>query len=419
MLSIEEASEVLSSGYPSASDLRRFPFASYLEKLWKTDKGYDEHGPKVIGAVNTLLSENPHELLGERATSAQVDRLRSTIDEILTEVFTDWPLEDVRAFFRIVALYHDIGKYIIKDRHPSVGWHVIQYLDPEQKRSLRNMLKEEEYFRLFAVVIRDHDQFGVLSTGEASYPILLTAMHSLGDSLEDRRRILSAMMLFNLADMAGVFKVDGETVDKIIDDWEWVIEAVSYCVKHRLRLSDFLISESSSIDKTGVRIQRLLAEASREWPRRRREVNDEQFIREELETVFGGIAARREFSARFTRVCKLDYGKRFFDALIEYAEGPPQSDSEKERRRLPLHAPERLSREDVLYAVLAILRRITTDSAWMFENRRGSGNLIGVEMKELTPPAAPEKTATIIDLLVRSHYPGLTWLMSDVPAWNF
>lgn len=414
---LRQANQLLEQGYPPQTELRKFPFANFLEKLWIHDEGYQEHGPAVLEAMNYLLSEQPERILKGDCSDKQIQNLRSVRTEILFQIFQDWNFDNLKALFRLAALYHDIGKYIIKDRHPSLGWHIVQHIDPAQKEALRQLLlNEDDYFQLLMVIIRDHDQFGVIATGEASYPILLRAARSMGDELVTRKQVISALMLFNLADMAGgIFDVDGEAVDKIIDDWRWTLKALTDCSQTKRRLDDYMITEASRVGHTYKRVQRLLAESSRNWPARRRELNDLQFVRGQFYAVFGSETAIQEFATQFTRICKLDYGKRFFVALMKYCEGPSGSN---EKSTLPT-APERMSREDVFYAVVAILKRITTSYSAMLGPDSGSSTLIGVELKDLTPRDAPEKTARIIELIVKSHYPGLTWMISDVPAWYF
>ena len=78
-----------------------------------------------------------------------------------------------------------------------------------------------------------------------------------------------------------------------------------------------------------------------------------------------------------------------------------------------------MSADDVIYAAFAVLKCITVTYAAMMRSDEGLGNLIGVELKDITPDNAPEKTKRIIELIVTSHYPGLTWMMSDTPAWYF
>jgi len=97
----------------------------------------------------------------------------------------------------------------------------------------------------------------------------------------------------------------------------------------------------------------------------------------------------------------VDYGKRFFVRLIDYCEREQKDDI------------------DVIYSILGILKRLTITYAAMMRTESGRKHLIGVELNALAPIDFPEKTARIVELIIRSHYPGLTWMMSDVPAWYF
>ncbi len=417
MLTFEGINDLLKNRYPKPEDLDNFPFSSYLAKLWENSE-YKTHGPQVLKAMEHLLSNSPEKIVraGVPISQKQVENLNAACGDVLNKHFPGWKRENICAFFRICVIYHDIGKYIIKDRHPSLGWYIIQHLDPDEKSALMNIFPSEAYFRLLAIVIRDHDQFGVLNTGEASYPILLRATRSMGNTPQDQGRILSALMFFNLADMAGSFPVDGESIEKVINDWRWMMAAIEHCYETAIRLEDYIIEESSRVKYTQRRILRLLSESARTWEKRKKELDDPIFVQHELAAVFGSFTALREFSGRFSRICKMDYGLRFFKALVEYCEGPRKKPDEN--RVLEVWARKRLSKEDVFYAVVAILQRIT-ESYDSMTGDRDHPNLIGVELKELAPENAPEKTARIIELIVKSHYPGLAWMMNDVPAWHF
>lgn len=405
--------------------LTPFPFSEYLKKVWITDDRYPRHGPAVLDAMNKLLS-NPTDIFApnNRATLTQRNNLTEAV-AVIRRTIGDSEKNDV--LLRCAALYHDIGKSIIRERHPVIGWYITQYIKPEDREKLRNLLESEDDFRLLMIIVRDHDQFGVLSTGEASIPIHLDAINS-GESHDDRKRIISALALCNLADMVGTFDVDGEATDRMLGDWQWLIGALDYCANTGTRLDEYLVQQASRIrmaaqtpwesdllrshPHVGIpsvteRVRRLLMEASRRFPDRRRDFDDEQLIANCLQTVFGSENGMREFAQQFTYVCKLDYGKRFFEALVRYCEGSPQA------------GRERMSKDRVIYAVFAVLKRITVTYAAMMRSGGGLGNLIGVELKDLTPDNAPEKTDRIIELIVSSHYPGLTWMMSDAPAWYF
>jgi len=435
----EQANDELKKGYPALSKeqlarlkkvgttpalssyLRPFPFSEYLEKVWVTDDRYPRHGPAVLDAMNKLLS-SPQEIFAPgQATRAQLDNLTEAVPVIRRTI------GDNDTLLRFGALYHDIGKAITRERHPVIGWHIAQYIKAEDRDRLRGLLRSEDDVRLLMIIIRDHDQFGVLSTGEASVPILLGAINS-GVSHDDRRKIISALALCNLADMVGSFPIDGESTDRLLGDWRWFMGALDHCASTGTRLDEHLVQQASRIRRAeqarweaeilrsypylGIpsvseRIRRLLTVASRQFKDRRKEFDDEQLIANSLETVFGSENGVGEFAKQFTYVCKLDYGKRFFEALIRYCQGDPRA------HRV------RVSKENVIYATFAVLKRIAVTYAPMTRSGGGLGNLIGVELKDLTPDNTPEKTDRIIELIVSSHYPGLTWMMSDAPAWYF
>ena len=115
------------------------------------------------------------------------------------------------------------------------------------------------------ILIRDHDQFGVLCTGEASYPILLRAATSLGSNPDDQKRIISAMMWLNLADMAGTpgLELQSDDVDKLVNDWKWTIETLDTSIEKGLSFDAFVIEKASREDLVEKRICRLLLESSR------------------------------------------------------------------------------------------------------------------------------------------------------------
>ena len=374
--------------------------------------------------MNKLLLDPKEIFAPDHATRTQLNNLTEAVAVIRRTIGDS---EKTDTLLRFAALYHDIGKSIIRERHPMIGWYIAHYIRPEEREKLRNLLQSEEDFRLLMIIIRDHDQFGVLSTGEASVPILLGAINR-GESYDDRKRIISALALCNLADLVGTFDVDGEATDRLLGDWRWFMGALSYCATSGTRLDEHLIQQASRIRRAAQmqwetdllksypyveipnvseRVRRLLMEASRQFGDRRNEFNDEQLVAGCLQTVFGSENGMREFAQQFAYVCKLDYGKRFFQALVRYCEGSSQ----------PVRG--RISKEDVIYATFAVLKRITVTYTPMMRSGDGPRNLIGVELKDLTPDNAPEKTDRIIELIVSSHYPGLTWMMSDAPAWYF
>lgn len=427
-ISQDEADAILKSGISDASDLLRFPFGDLLYQLWTRDNGaFRAHGDRVLRSMNLLLDGKPEALITgplSQAASFGFGRIQAEI----AARFGDFN-EQARFLFRIAALYHDIGKYIIRERHPTIGRYTMEFLEPRQRDLLRQMLGDrEDFLQLLLVMVRDHDQFGVLGTGEASYPILIGAATSLGAAIDNQVRTVSSILWLNVADMAGVenLNMTSDDLERVISDWQWYIDALNTCYQKQERLADFIIRRASEEELVIRRISRLILEAARKAPARYGELREidgsagemrvTELVRRQLRTVYPTHIPRREFTFEFTHICKLDYAKRFFEALVDFCEGPRIDDR---KRPLNAWAAERVDTERFIYANLAILRRITSTYSAMIDSKRGPGNLIGVEMKDLTPDHATEKTSQICRLLLDSHYPGLSWIMSDCPAWYF
>lgn len=421
ILNMAEVSQLLKKGYPQINDpiWEKLPFADLHNRVWNNDKHYQTHGPKVLKAMNILLSNQPEKLFERINGKRDLARFRNEIDKMRITIFGNWDEDEFSCFMRLTALYHDIGKCIIRERHPTIGWYIVKYMNTKEKHKLQSLLKSEHLFRLFMIVLRDHDQFGTLSTGEASYPILLRTIESASTSIETQKEALTALLLCNLADIAGTISLQMDTVDTIFEDWKWLLRALDHCAEKKMDVSTYIINKASELKHVLERIRRLLVVSSYSLSERRKELDDKQYINDRLHTIFGSKKVISEFSCQFTHVCKLDYGKRFFDMLIEYCEGPPTSASTDPQSEVALWKNARLDKEHLIYSVLAVLKRICRTYGAMIGTTQGPGNLIGVEMKDLTPDNAPEKTAQIIELLTTSHYPALAWMMSDVPAWYF
>jgi hypothetical protein len=426
-LNLQQLNALLSKGYPSSPVPDDFPFAKYLEKLSVKYVEYPQHGVRVLDAMNCLLGGQSEAIIAD--PPAGYEALSGAIATIKHKLFRgEWD-RNTEALLRIAALYHDIGKCIIKERHPTVGWYILEHIEPDERAKLVRLLqgagnRAKRYLQTLMILVRDHDRFGTLCTGEASYPILLQTADSAGYDPKERQQVLSCLMLCNLADIAGLPQLpdgmsvlDRSTVDTVLTDWDWFRTTVGLCSTKGKDLEKEVIEAASKEKLVIERIHRLLREASRRWPERHAELDDEDLIRNALNTVFPTAGMKAEFCRQFTRVCKLDYGKRFFEALVEYCEGPALEHDA--RSTLHRWSKNRKGKVEVVYAVLGVLKRITSSYAAMIRSDTGTGNLIGVEMKDLTPEGFPDKTARIIELILDDHYPGLTWLISDVTAWYF
>ncbi|HWQ46919.1 MAG TPA: hypothetical protein VN376_08635 [Longilinea sp.] len=426
-ISCADANDVLIHNVPDPKKLAEFPFGNELVQLWDQNKGeFVTHGRDVNININTLLGPNPENIVKVGITSKTSTRIKDIQTEVINPSINGEEKEDLELFFRLAALYHDIGKYIIRERHPTIGRYTLEYLDPDEKHALCVLLNnDEDRLQLLIEMIQCHDQFGVLSTGEASYPILLNAISSWSNSPDLQKRAILSIMWLNIADMAGVpgFTIQDRDVAKVLDDLQWYMEAMVTCTNTKERLSEHIIQLTAEEERAIIRIERLLIESARSSQRcdrlsernlKTNETRAHELVRNQLKTVYPTAIPRRDFAYQFTHVCKMDYAKRFFECLIDYCDGPASK-----KCLLILRSETEIDDERLIYAVLAILHRITSTYAAMIDTKEGPGNLIGVEMKDLTPANAKAKTSQICKLLLESHYPGLSWIMSDCPAWYF
>jgi hypothetical protein len=142
-------------------------------------------------------------------------------------------------------------------------------------------------------------------------------------------------MWLNVADVAGTpgLEINSEDLRKILSDWQWFSDALTVCARTGERLDDYVIQQASVETQVIERISRLILESCRNVPGRQAELRKSsgvslvvnQLVRNQLHTVYPTQNPRREFALQFTRVCKLDYGKRFFSSLVDYCEGPTTS----------------------------------------------------------------------------------------------
>lgn len=469
-------------GAPSTVDFSifsAFPYFDEMKKAW-------EKGNNAVHIQNAIAFMNQILITGRakgRDTEEFFKRHRLDEDYSKTKDFYTFirdalanfgeDAERIDAFFRVAAFYHDIGKYINKERHPTIGWYIVQNLGLEQRRALEHILDGKEnshngklsLFRLLMIMLRDHDLFGVLSTGEASHPILLNAITN-SDDTKEQIKIISALMLLNLADIsATVPHLNWTIIDKLVEDYVWFKENLEIYEKtkesegkknnkmapmtnvHIESFDDFVIRVSSQEDRVCKRIHRLVTTTvedlrsldeeqydQNDWildvkvactklESELEALNDIRVVKDAYHTVFSSDTSRREFASIFTHICKLDYGKRFFNRLIGYwmleanAIKADLAESIKKNLNSKAKEPQPI---DAVYRLFAVLRRFTgTYEAMVRSSGTLSGSLIGVEMKDLAPDGAPEKPFTIAKLISENHYPGLTWMMSDTPAWFF
>jgi hypothetical protein len=320
------------------------------------DKSPDVQLPferRILGAIEKdlrataprnfiLHNENVFNLVGDIFDRLpDLEKAAPGISEGLTGKHKD----GLRRRLRLAAFLHDTGKALEQSRHPILGWHVLLDLasvgqtDQKAKEVLLSKLRRidpsrpEAVYRWLARLIRDHDKFGVISTGEASYVILGSLMRYGRGGTDTSLSQMRETWLLNLADIGGTelarptraeekdltplerdLHVRKDKFAALTSDWTIVHQIVSG--KPFAKALEALRQASETPEYTVVRIRRLLLERAGTWGTLANYFT-EDLIEDTLETHF----APRDllsFCRELGMVAKLDYALQFWNELADY-----------------------------------------------------------------------------------------------------
>lgn len=402
---------------PDQRTITVLPYGQQLKQLFYPGEVVESyHDPKgaahlhaVMQNMDILLSDQPVTLLQDYAQPRCADGLAYfnachhqiwhgvNVESVTTALFAPAEHQAIKIFLRVAALYHDIGKAINTDRHPTIGWYLVSAMYPAERAKLREMLTRTE-MRTLLTIIRDHDKFGVLSTGEASLPLLASITNLMQEDVKIQEQRLTALMLVSLADMSASFPLRSCVAETVMRDWGRFIKTLENAWGDRGRLLPQVLKEAQQYENTVERIGRLVREASRDPVGQWAEINDLELISDVLKTTF--MNRIDVFCQDFALVAKLDYSLRFFRLVV------------KECRRQGIN-----SSSAIVHIIVNVLKGIVETYSEMLHSARGHDQLIGIEFSDLMPPHAPEKARALIQLLLERPAEGLAWLLSDVPAW--
>ena len=447
----QEASKILQAGYPSESDLNRFPLAELLNSIPNVDPRYGRqeggkpgHIEKVMEGVNILLSPHPERIVKQWADEKPFQDA-VTFEQAYQRIFGNLYKQDgggfcrfsnvgeKDVFFRLLGLYHDIGKAIIAERHPMVGWHLVkdvyrvkveQLLYPlvlgrdygdwqkELERSNGNIdqitsHREQRMLKIFGQAVRFHDYFGVLSTGEGSLPLMLDLIALRGMDPAEAQETFSTMMILNLADVYGsVDEILPQKINAFCQDWQFLCEKVAASDVHgdRSLFFDALRTRTQTANSTIERLWRLMYEgAPQEWLT--------EITLDTVEEIFREATLSRmyPFINNYALFCKLDYCLGYKIMLMNAAK----------KKGSQLAVP--------VNAMIGLLAELEKRYGDLCKRPDATWRRIGFEMAGLTRRPSTHKDQaqrtksrigeTITDLLLQPGGLGKEWAVSECTVW--
>jgi hypothetical protein len=452
LLTRKQANDLLARGYPTPDELLRFPLGDLLVSIPDVDPRYGSqdgkpgHIERVVTGINILLSEHPWHIVdswrqappfGEPITFAQAYQTIFTRGPNGEAPYWRWSdhaeirKEERDSFFRLLALYHDIGKAVITERHPLVGWHLMKdvhkdqvegFLYPlilgipyeewqrnlqEAQQDVRKIVSRRQWqlIKLFEAVIRFHDYFGILSTGEASLPVAVDLIGLRGMDPGDAQELFSILMIFNLADVYGsIPELLSQKVDVYCADWRVLCEVIAEVKGDRglffKRLLELTQTPGAAID----RLWRMMYEgAPPDW--------QYKIVPDMIEEIFKEATLSRmyPFINHFALFCKLDYCLAFKILLMNTAAVQGGRPSEAVVAMTTL-----LAELEKRYGDLCI----RPDKSW----RRLGFEMAGLTRRPSTHRDVEQRKVsrigrTIADLLLVPGGLGKEWAVSECTVW--
>lgn len=395
--------------WPSEDLLSRLPFGRDLAGLVDHDRDPKENRDTpghVRAVVKKALHINDNGLVAVVQTDnqdllyqmAELECDYLAIYESPEMAALGWSAQAAKGYIAAAALYHDIGKVIQRDRHPTIGYYHLQY--STEQAALRAMFRTELDHWLFLHIVRFHDVFGVVSTGEGSLAALVDLIPMREMSEAQRLGIFHLFLRINLADIAGTVQVRESKIGNMMDDLRRAAAAMPSGGKGTrptagLAFREALLEADMSVGRAVARIQRMLAEPG--LPQYQDDGLD-IIIERELMAIQGSNI--HQFANTFSHVCKLDYLLRFVRALQNNA---------KEQGK-PIRA--------VVGVFVALLCRVVNeyrDLTW----RHGSSERrrIGIALKGWT--REPGMTATLCSMLFDDTHLALQWATEEATAWFY
>lgn len=351
------------------------PHRTLLDKIG-TNTILKEHTEKVIDTMYILLNYQDKKVrdIARNLNHDYITYIEKIHNFKLIKNIIDKLDEEQKNFLLYSALYHDIGKIVTIPRHGSIGADIIKNSGREERPKFFQLgINKHDDIFFMADLIRYHDYFGTLQTGEASYLLFVEVLYPLtNNSLILERysdKFLSYLLLINLADAFGSIKGGEEDIKEAFSIMMHDFTTLNEINKEISKLKKQALSSShcqdDSLDFTSIKIDNIIqlvksTDESHTYERFRRmlrsgfkridkislekyqecaekafeiekENYDDQifiikdwFIRDykyindvnPIITCLRAINVKREFHTEFAFITKLDYGLGFIGDFL-------------------------------------------------------------------------------------------------------
>jgi len=342
------------------------------QELPRTDL---EHIEAVVACMDKLLGYDYGEVLDLKSQCTRPRKSRKLEEsgefESLKEIVENLNKE-TKEILLCIALYHDIGKAIIRPRHGPEGADIIKDSGDKDREKFYDLGFHRSDIFLMSDLIRFHDYLGMLGTGETSYLSFTEVLYAVTNpSLAVEERFLDYLLLLNIADIAGTIgKIGYDNFARLIHDFKLIKKAhedisrkvyedifkekpkgVSWQKLHEKSVvARDLIDVTSELQRlaensTSERLRRMLRAALRtgvEWTDKTEVDNYEGWISLQYKKVPGefprpkelkdwfapgdiipivaslrGLNIGQAFYAQFAFICKFDYLLGFIGELFK------------------------------------------------------------------------------------------------------
>jgi hypothetical protein len=464
----------LPDGSPKLPDL--CPMPNELRTLL-SDPGRAAHVWGVVANINDLISDNfvfaPSNIepVNDNTLDSSAKSALRTLRDFCLSPSDNFnqnnAIHDSAArrfaedFLRVAALYHDIGKIVDSDRHVARGVHIMRDISDIYREGFEHSLLEGRFEdkHNFWTLLSHHDTFGGLCTGECSLPAFSQMESWAGDprSIAPHRSpaaVLSYLLLLNIADadssmwgppleLGGLRTVEAS---RYFADWRdvksllWDDQHRPYGqpkVLPRQAFKEALLKVAARPKNVIERLTRIVTTSYRVKIKGNDFLLDEtevkKLVEDELEVLHGH---RLEvFCNLFTRFCKIDYGRRFFDVIMQHVlldaeHGLQESGAARDkyecpkeqevrlRKGLELASPEFYAKrtwclKEMTRRICSIMRRIVDDYGDLV-SREPAVPLMCIVMANIMPRGNTKTAWAICSALKEHESRVLAWISEEV-----